>query len=236
MKAKLKTGRECVSHPGAKGDDSEIQWLEWFTAYLPKRYEARKAFVLDSKGNLSDQIDIVIFDRQYSPFLLHRDSAYYVPAESVYAVLEIKQSLNKDHMDYTNKKIKSVRSLYRTSARIPHAGGVYEPKKLMPILSGILTYDCDWSPSFGEPFKEALACIDEMGRIDVGCSICNGSFSARYGIDGSITVDIAEQGRALIFFFLELLSRLQDLGTVVAIDLREYMKVLSEGKIMISGR
>ena len=28
-----------------------------------------RAFVIDSRGECSDQIDIIIYDRQYSPFL-----------------------------------------------------------------------------------------------------------------------------------------------------------------------
>jgi hypothetical protein len=34
--------------------------------YLPRRYEAASAHVVDSLGNFSDQIDVVLFDRQYS--------------------------------------------------------------------------------------------------------------------------------------------------------------------------
>ena len=37
--------------------------------YLPRRYTATKAHVVDSLGSFSDQIDVVIFDRQYSPFI-----------------------------------------------------------------------------------------------------------------------------------------------------------------------
>lgn len=34
------------------------------STYLSKRYCADKAFVIDSIGNISDEIDIVIYDRQ----------------------------------------------------------------------------------------------------------------------------------------------------------------------------
>lgn len=224
MKAKLETGRACVDHPGEKGDDSEVRWIEWFVNYLPKRYDAKKAFVLDSRGALSNQIDVVIFDRQYSPFLLHRDRACYVPAESVYAVLEIKQSLNRAHVKYAMEKIRSVRALHRTSARIPHAGGVYKPKRSNPILSGILTYDCDWAKPFGKPLKQSLLTDNPEERIDLGCSICDGAFEARYGKKGTVTLETSGEKGALIFFFLKLLTRLQEQGTVAAIDLRQYMK------------
>lgn len=226
MRSKLETGRECFGHPTAKGDDSEHGWLEWFADYLPKRYDVKRAFVLDSRGNISEQIDVVIFDRQYSPFLLHRDSACFVPAESVYAVLEVKQSMDKENVAYAREKARSVRSLHRTSARIPHAGGVYEPKKPTPILSGILTYDCSWSPSFGEPFRQSLETNDVDERLDLGCSICNGSFEARYGGKGLEHLEVTVQEKALVFFFLKLTARLQELGTVAAIDLNSYLNAI----------
>lgn len=95
MTSRLLTNREHITHPGTKGDASELCWLEMLKNYLPQRYRAEKAFVLDSEGKLSDQIDIVIFDRQYSPFLFNQDDALYVPAESVYATIEVKQDIDK---------------------------------------------------------------------------------------------------------------------------------------------
>ena len=83
MIEKLTTNKEIIQHPTAQGDGTELCWLEMLQKYLPQRYKAKKAFVLDSMGNISEQIDIVIFDRQYSFALsydlLHRsiDHLYY---------------------------------------------------------------------------------------------------------------------------------------------------------------
>jgi hypothetical protein len=56
-------------HPVAKGDASEKVWLTLLQNYLPQRYQAATAYVVDSVGKFSDQIDVVVFDRQYSPFI-----------------------------------------------------------------------------------------------------------------------------------------------------------------------
>lgn len=55
-----------VDHPVDKGSNTEECWIDWFNEYLPKRYHAAKATVIDSNGNKSDQIDIVLYDTQYS--------------------------------------------------------------------------------------------------------------------------------------------------------------------------
>ena len=42
----------------------------------------------------SEQIDVVVFDRQYSPFIFNYEGQTIIPAESVYAVFEAKQTVN----------------------------------------------------------------------------------------------------------------------------------------------
>jgi hypothetical protein len=104
MTARLMVDRESIFHPGTKGDASELNWIEWLRAYLPKSYNVGKAFIIDCKGTMSDQIDVVIYDQQYSPFVIYQDGAIYIPAESVNAIFEVKQELNKDHIYYAEKK------------------------------------------------------------------------------------------------------------------------------------
>ena len=63
--------------------------------YLPQRYQAASAHVVDSEGTFSQQIDVVVFDRQYSPFIFKFQGQTVVPAESVYAVFEAKQAITR---------------------------------------------------------------------------------------------------------------------------------------------
>jgi hypothetical protein len=55
--------RQSFGHPGTKGDASEKAWLELLETYLPHRYQAATAHVVDSRDGFSQQMDIVIFDR-----------------------------------------------------------------------------------------------------------------------------------------------------------------------------
>ncbi len=64
IQQRLEIVRKSLSHPGTKGDASENVWLELLQTYLPRRYEAAKAHVVDSRGVFSEQIDVVVFDRQ----------------------------------------------------------------------------------------------------------------------------------------------------------------------------
>lgn len=156
----LSVARETIGHSTTKGDESEYVWLKLLKNYLPDRYQVIKAHVVDSQGTFSEQIDIVVRDRQYSPFIFRYKQHEIVPVESVYAVFEAKQTVNASLVTYAQAKAESVRRLYRTSLPIPHAGGTYPAREPHTILAGLLTFESDWSPSLGEPLKKALATDD----------------------------------------------------------------------------
>src|SRR5207247_1078433 len=107
------------------------------------RYQAATAHVVDSKGVFSEQIDVVIFDRQYSPFIFRYEGQTIIPAESVYAVFEAKQTINAAQVGYAQHKVASVRALHRTSLPIPYARGTYPPKPLIQIYGGLLAFESE---------------------------------------------------------------------------------------------
>jgi hypothetical protein len=223
IEQRLSTARKSFGHAPTKGDASESVWLELLQTYLPRRYEAASAHVVDSKGTFSDQIDVVVFDRQYSPFIFTFQGQKIIPAESVYGVFETKQTLNADLVRYAREKCASVRRLHRTSLPIPHAGGTYEAKTPMPILGGVLTFESDWTPPLGEPLQKALSEGDSMSRLDLGCVAAHGMF---YRTDDRFV--FAAEKKAATAFLLELIARLQELATVPMIDVRAYANWLEK--------
>ena len=226
MRSKLITARDGISHPTTLGDTSEVNWIEMFQNYIPTRYTVDKGHVLDSQGNISDQIDVVIYDRHYSPFFFNEGGAKYFPAESVYAVLEVKQELDKENINYAGKKAASVRQLHRTSANIIHLGDTQRPRELFEILAGVLTLKSSWTPSFGTPFETSIMELSSEQRLNFGCALESGSFRIDYNAASPHTFEVSTPENSLIFFFLNLLSRLQELGTVSAMDISAYGQVL----------
>lgn len=222
MLSKLKTIRKHVTHPGTKGDATELSWIEWLSTYLPNRYCVDTAFVVDHTGTRSDQIDLVIYDQQYSPFVFCQEGVKFIPAESVYAIFEVKQTLNKEHIQYAAEKAESVRALHRTSVPIVHAGGTYPPRPLFDIVAGLITTSSDWTPTFGKPFEEAMGALKPWQRLNIGCVLDSGSFLLKP--NGTFETSSAEE--ALIFFFIKLFVQLQNLGTVPAMDIDLYSRAL----------
>lgn len=223
LDAKLGINRDVFGHAGTKGNASESDWIDLLTTYLPARYCVSKAFVIDSNNKCSEQIDVVIHDRQYSPFVFKHEDGKVVPAESVYGAFEVKQEMTKEYVEYASNKVASVRNLHRTSLPIPHAEGVAAAKNPPHILGGLLCLDSAWKPPFGEPCKEAALGVDTPARLDFICSARHG-VAELVGNVGNPGLKIEENKAPLAYFLLRLIARLQDVATVPRLDVMAYAK------------
>jgi hypothetical protein len=222
LEVNLRTSRETLDHPVMKGDAVEDSWSRLLRGHLPKRYHVERAQIVDSNGELSDFIDLVIFDRQYTPLIYSQDKQLILPAESVYAVFEVKQELSKENIEYAGGKAASVRKLIRTSTSVIDVGTTKDARDLPGILGGILTTTSAWNPPFGDPFNAVVRGLDKSQRLDFGVAIQNGAFEQ--AVEGDLNV--IEGDNALLHFFFRLMARLKDMGTVPAIDFEAYLKVL----------
>ena len=211
-----------VSHPGEMGSATEENWRELLRAYLPARYAVEGGFMIDVDGRESQQLDLIIFDRQYSPVLFETGGVLYVPAESVYGVFEVKQQLSKRNVEYAGEKAASARRLRRTSVPIVHAGGQYPPKEPSRIVGGILATLSDWSPPFGVPLVQSLRSLSERQHLDIGCVLQDGTFTTEdHG--GSLSLTSSQADLSLVCFVFELLGMLQRMGTASAMDYKQWL-------------
>lgn len=147
LKASFLAIRDVTSHGPTQGDVSEGDWTGLIRDFLPNRYEVGPIFAVDHHGSMSEQIDVAVYDKHYSPqWFGAANNVRFVPVESVYAVFEIKPELNADYVKAAIQKVSSVRSLELTSAHVVHKGGKYEPADiaLSPIIGGILTTRTGW--------------------------------------------------------------------------------------------
>lgn len=249
MVAQLNTNRESITHAGSKGDSLENVWIEWLRKYLPNRYSVDKAMVIDSDGNVSHQIDLVIYDQQYTPFVFTQNGMHYIPAEGVYAVFEVKPQLKgkvkgDNFFQYAGKKIESVRRLKRTSVGIINAGIPVRPRPLTKILGGILASTSGYTEKDNKTIETHLKNLKGFQTMELGCAVNLGSFYVNYsGIENNDNMDFPDRFRqyyserviesinfskredSLITFFLQLTRYLQQsIGTVAAIDLNAYAK------------
>lgn len=250
MLASLNVNRDFIEHSGSKGDATEQRWIEFLRNYLPNRYKVDKAIVIDSTGNVSEQMDIVIYDGMYTPFIFKQDGFMYIPAESVYAVFEVKQDV-KGNIEYAAKKVESVRKLKRTSIGMVASGRPTAARQLTKIIGGILTTTSSYVGH--DTVKKQLKELKGYQTLDLGCFCDAGSFYVDYEekIPGGINptesikenrkyieqmyasrevkeINFSDKDVSLFTFFLQLVSYLKVIGTVSAIDINAYLKAIHE--------
>jgi len=156
MLAQLHVGG-LIEHGPTAGAATERHWIALFERYLPKRYKASSAFVIDSRGNRSRQIDLAVYDHFYSPLLFPQESAVHIPAESVYAVFEVKPSMSRALVRDAAAKVASVRAFHRTSAPLISAGKRCAAVRPNPILGGLLAATSLWGEALEAfPKKDSL--------------------------------------------------------------------------------
>ena len=248
MQSQLSTNREFIHHPGSKGDALENAWIEWLQNYLPNRYSVDKAIVIDYQGNTSDQIDVVIYDNWFTPFIFNQNGFKYIPAEGVYAVFEVKPDIQGNvgdinYIKYAGQKIASVRKLDRTSTSMINSGQKLPARPLTKIIGGILTTTNSFTHTNNDTIQKHINSLTDLEGIDLGCIVDYGSFFVQYQgeedtnerIDFSKRIHdyyhnrtfqslvFSQPENSLIPFFMQLTRYLQQ-----AIDLQAYMNTIGE--------
>ena len=139
---------------------------------------------------------------------------------------EVKQDLSKKNLEYAQKKAASVRKLKRTSIPILHAGGVYPPKAPARILAGIVAVD----GSISKADQQSLSNASEDKILNFGCSLVGNTyfiFPELHPWDENkkpYNITCHNDRNSLVNFFMNLVSELQKVGTVTAIDINAYLK------------
>jgi hypothetical protein len=224
LQVKLQLSSQSVTHPGTLGEVNENYFIDVLRKYLPNRYAVDTGIVIDSSGATSHQIDVIVYDNQYTPTLLDQQNHRFVPAEAVYASFEVKPTINKQYLDYAGQKAASIRGLVRTTVPIVHAGGEYPAKQPFQIVSGIVASEIDWAEGFlSKAFRIAHASLTATRQLDCGLAVSGSVFDIYSG-----TMEIGPSGQALVYFLFRLLQKLQSLGTVPAIDWNAYAAVLGK--------
>ena len=106
--------------PGLKGAAREQEVRSKLEAILPGGVGVGTGCVIDHEGNVSSQIDVVLYEQQFCPIFKPADDFSYFPCESVIAVGEIKSTIGKKELGDIYEKVASVRKLSRFTKPTAH--------------------------------------------------------------------------------------------------------------------
>lgn len=103
-------------HPGEYGTHREQICKEYLRSIIPLRLDFGSGFIITDKGDVSTQIDIIIYDRNNTPLIENSEKQGFYPVETVAGIIEIKSDLSKTDFKTAlnklarNKRLKEVMS------------------------------------------------------------------------------------------------------------------------------
>ena len=94
------------------GTYREEIWADFFRRIVPKKFNIeRSVFIIDSNENISNEVDIAIYDEQYTPYIFNYGLIKFIPIEAVAAVVQCKsRSLDKDDLLNWTNSIKNLQT------------------------------------------------------------------------------------------------------------------------------
>ena len=185
--------------PGQIGSAREVPVRKQLMQLLPRGVGVGSGCVIDSYGNTSRQMDVVLYEREICPvFSINKDPAStYYPCEGVIAVGEVKTNIDSRELEDIFKKIKSVKELRRftalSSSGIPGIQDYIAFRKYGSPLSAVAPkprdFNQDMHPS-DQIYSFALG-----GRRDLSIKTLCETFASRslatgYGLSPNVLVTL----------------------------------------------
>ena len=100
-------------HPSGVGDERESAIIESLREVFPPKYGFNKGKIIDSEGNVSKEVDIIIFEKNVALSAMNLAGRIVIPVESVYGIIEIKSYLDKRAYQKSLENILSISKLRR---------------------------------------------------------------------------------------------------------------------------
>ncbi|UTT48884.1 DUF6602 domain-containing protein [Rhodococcus gordoniae] len=161
LQAEVDTFNRLIDHQGEKGRENELSLSRVLERLVPARYGIGSGLLIDSRGNYSKQMDIVIYDISEEPALMAQTNQVLFPVENVRLCIEVKTTANKQELEDAVAKRKSVLDLFSHGRHPKFAFVGYQASQTAATLAGHLR-----TPNFDD-------------RIDFACILQIGMFAAK---------------------------------------------------------
>lgn len=174
-----------IVHNESKGRAREIVMKHFLKEYIPPALGVESGEIISSNGDVSKQMDIVIFDKLHCPIFIREDEVHIFPIESVFAVIEVKSHLNSSELKDCIEKIKSVKELskeayVKQNGAIIHTTNLYGKEfEYFPALGFVFAFDSIKIDTLRQKLDEINSekSIELEHRVDSICILNKGIIS-----------------------------------------------------------
>ena len=127
-------------HRFEKGLRRESALREFLRSCLPAPFGVSRGEVAAATGEVSHQVDVLVYDALRAPVLLGAEDSLLVAAESVYAAIEVKPKLRGREVKEAVANIASVKALPRSALLRPPGAGL-APEQNPPVFGAVFSFD-----------------------------------------------------------------------------------------------
>ncbi|WP_374016457.1 DUF6602 domain-containing protein [Paenibacillus thiaminolyticus] len=123
----VETERSMVSqlyfkhqHGSSIGGFREEIWKEFFQQIVPRKFVVEQSvFIIDSYGQVSNEVDLAIFDETYTPYIFRKGRLKFIPIEAVAVAVECKSlSASFEKLEGWKKSIADLKTSRNAIARM----------------------------------------------------------------------------------------------------------------------
>ncbi|GGD20399.1 hypothetical protein GCM10011587_26200 [Pyruvatibacter mobilis] len=102
---------ENLQHRGLRGNERANALREFLANHLPRVFEVGNGEAIDFRDDRSGELDLFIFDRATAAALQTSSESALIPAEALYAVIEVKTKLTQEELDKSTAAAAKLRRL-----------------------------------------------------------------------------------------------------------------------------
>jgi hypothetical protein len=227
---------ELMAHNLEKGLGNEQSLRDLLIDILPRRYGVAKGKVINSQGEMSRQLDVIIYDALNCPVLfIDENKNQIVPVEGVYGAIEVKTSLTSGLLAEAFENLFSIYSLHKREnySKNPLITGCppflfifafSDKRTLKAIASQFVKLNNQYHVTKScYSYSEKSPGFNELtGDSYLVCSVCVlNKGDAYHMLDGSVS--IGDFGEFTLGMFLTNLIREFDNLVLPNVDLLKYL-------------
>jgi hypothetical protein len=186
MKRDFTRAQKALSHPGQKGDANEETVRSFLKQYLPKVLDVSTGILVDSLGNRSNQLDIILSDAAKTPIFYQSGNLRVIPVECAYAVIEVKAFLSKEELRKAYENMVSVKRLvkkayFNEAGVIKHTHDLYSEKwDYFPLMHFIFAFDSPDIQNVKDNLNELQSSEPPHNRVDMVCVLEKGVIANKW--------------------------------------------------------
>ena len=129
LRSEVEVLNAIIPHNASKGAENEECLRNVVRSFIPQKFSVGSGIIIDSFGNRSRQVDLVIYDALAYPNLFGQLATSIFPVETVIATIEVKTYLDAAKLNDVFENSRSVRSLKHYTDKIT----LNQPSNEFPI-------------------------------------------------------------------------------------------------------